>query len=84
MPNRGGSTSGRGRKGKGSLPREVEISKALSLTLRHRAVSDGLKIDKNGYVNLAELVSWFYISLDTAFVCMKRRMFSFDATVADL
>lgn len=56
MPHRGGSSSGR--KGqKGDLPRDVQISKAMSLTLRHRAISDGLKMDKNGYVNVADLVS---------------------------
>ena len=46
------------RKGaKSEQPREVEVSKAMSLTLRHRAVRDGLKLDKNGYVNVADLVS---------------------------
>lgn len=55
MPYRRGSSSGQ--KGKGGLPRDVQVSKAMSLTLRHRAASDGLKMDKNGYVNVAELVS---------------------------
>lgn len=55
MPHRGGSRKGP----KGDPPRDVLISKAMSLTLRHRAVSDGLKMDKNGYVNVADLVSYF-------------------------
>ena len=52
MPRRKGAKGA-----KGELPREVEVSKAMSLTLRHRAVADGLKVDKNGYVNVADLVS---------------------------
>ncbi|KAL8825810.1 MAG: hypothetical protein Q9191_004187 [Dirinaria sp. TL-2023a] len=61
MPQRGGRGRG-GRDGKNSgshLPRDVQVSKALSLTLRHRAQSDGLKMDKHGYVNVAELSRFF-------------------------
>lgn len=54
MPHHGGSRKGP----KGEVPRDVQISKAMSLTLRHRAISDGLKMDKTGYVNVADLVSF--------------------------
>ena len=36
--------------------REVAVSKALSLILRHAAEKEGVKIDSHGYANVAELV----------------------------
>lgn len=61
MPHRGGSRKGP----KGEVPRDVQISKAMSLTLRHRAISDGLKMDKTGYVNVADLVSFLTLGFQS-------------------
>lgn len=36
--------------------REVQISKALSLLLRHRAETEGVKIDTQGYANVKDVV----------------------------
>lgn len=36
--------------------REVTISKALSLLLRHAAEREGLKINSDGYANVADVV----------------------------
>lgn len=36
--------------------REVQISKALSLLLRHAAEKEGLKMDSQGYANVAHVV----------------------------
>lgn len=36
--------------------REVQVSKAMSLVLRHTAEREGLKMDSRGYVNVADLV----------------------------
>lgn len=36
--------------------RPVAISKALSLILRHAAEREGLKIDAQGYANVADVV----------------------------
>jgi 2'-phosphotransferase len=38
------------------MPREVVLSKALSHLLRHSAEKENLKISKEGYVNVADLV----------------------------
>jgi 2'-phosphotransferase len=46
----------RGRGGKGNQSREVTISKALSLLLRHAAEKEGLKMDSQGYANVADVV----------------------------
>ena len=46
----GGSGGGKG------PPREVLVSKALSLVLRHAAEREGVKIDSQGYANVGELV----------------------------
>ena len=54
MPRRGG-----GGKGGAALPRDVQISKAMSWLLRHGAKGEGIKMDANGFVNVADLVSWF-------------------------
>lgn len=55
------SHSGRGRgrgrgEGRSELSREVVVSKALSYILRHAAEREGLKIDRHGYANVADLV----------------------------
>ncbi|KAK2767450.1 tRNA 2'-phosphotransferase 1 [Arachnomyces sp. PD_36] len=55
----GGRGGGKGRGGGGGgLPREVSISKALSYVLRHAAEREGVKIDSQGYANVAELLKW--------------------------
>ncbi|KAL2868038.1 tRNA 2'-phosphotransferase [Aspergillus lucknowensis] len=51
------SRGGRGGGGRGS-GREVAISKALSYALRHAAEREGLKIDSQGYVNVADVLAW--------------------------
>lgn len=38
------------------MPRGVVLSKALSHLLRHSAERENLKISKEGYVNVADLV----------------------------
>lgn len=53
---RGGSRGGRGGGGGGNNE-DRTISKALSLTLRHAAEKEGLKLRSDGYANAAELVS---------------------------
>ena len=45
---------GRGRGG--PLPREVQVSKALSKLLRHSAEKEGLQLDAAGYINLKDVV----------------------------
>lgn len=44
------------RGGRKELSREVKVSKALSLILRHAAEKEGIKIDNQGYANVGELV----------------------------
>ena len=39
---------------------DVVISKALSFTLRHGAVKEGLSIRPDGYVSVADLVSFLF------------------------
>lgn len=36
--------------------RDVQISKALSLLLRHAAEKEGVKMNAEGYVNVADVV----------------------------
>jgi 2'-phosphotransferase len=38
------------------MGREIAISKALSLLLRHAAEKEGVKINAQGYVNVADVV----------------------------
>jgi hypothetical protein len=47
--------AGRGRGG--PMPRDVQVSKALSKLLRHSAEKEGLKLDAAGYINLKDVVS---------------------------
>lgn len=37
--------------------RDVQISKAMSLLLRHAADKEGLKMNPQGYANVADVVS---------------------------
>ena len=55
MPGRRGGGSSRGG-GRPPPSREMTISKAMSFVLRHGAEREGLKLDKDGYANVAELV----------------------------
>lgn len=54
---RGNGPRGRGG-GPGSDPqsRETTISKAASYVLRHGAGKEGVRLDENGYANVADLV----------------------------
>lgn len=54
MPGRRGGGSSRG--GRPPQSREMTVSKAMSFVLRHGAEAEGLKLDENGYANVAELV----------------------------
>jgi hypothetical protein len=47
---------GRGRGG--PMPRDVQVSKALSKLLRHSAEKEGLKLDTAGYINLKDVVGF--------------------------
>lgn len=51
---------GRGGGGKGGpsdpQSRETTISKATSYVLRHGAAKEGVRLDENGYANVADLV----------------------------
>ncbi|KAL4808912.1 KptA family-domain-containing protein [Aspergillus unguis] len=55
--NRGGR-GGRGGRDRKPPTREVQVSKALSLLLRHAAEREGLKIDSRGYANVADVLAW--------------------------
>ncbi|KAH0375625.1 phosphotransferase KptA/Tpt1, partial [Aureobasidium melanogenum] len=46
---------GRGRGG--PMPREVQVSKALSKLLRHSAAKEGLQLDAAGYINLKDVLN---------------------------
>ncbi|KAJ5676257.1 hypothetical protein N7462_009154 [Penicillium macrosclerotiorum] len=45
-------------RGGGHQPREVQVSKALSLLLRHAAEKEGLKMNAQGYANVADVLQW--------------------------
>ena len=42
----------------GGQPRDVQVSKALSLLLRHAAEKEGVKMNAQGYANVADVVSF--------------------------
>lgn len=44
------------------MPRDVQVSKKLSKLLRHDAESEGLKLGKGGYVNLADVVGFLFFN----------------------
>lgn len=49
----------RDRRGRGQgQSREVLISKAMSLLLRHAAEKEGLKMNAQGYASVADVVSY--------------------------
>ncbi|KAF2455844.1 phosphotransferase KptA/Tpt1 [Lineolata rhizophorae] len=52
-----GREGGRGGKGRGSLPRDIVVSKALSKLLRHQAELFGLKLGEGGYVNVKDVLA---------------------------
>lgn len=57
-PKGGKEKRGRGRgHGPGGSSRDVQISKALSLLLRHAAEKEGLKMNAQGYASVADVVS---------------------------
>jgi len=56
MPRPRGRGGGRGEGQREPLPRDVMISKKISYILRHGAEKEGLKLDRNGYANCADLV----------------------------
>ena len=56
---RGGGQSRRG--GGGGKGREVEVSKALSKLLRHRAEDAGVSLDEEGYAPLDRVVSLCFL-----------------------
>ncbi|KAJ5137627.1 hypothetical protein N7476_008307 [Penicillium atrosanguineum] len=62
IPRDGKEKSGRGRgRGRGHgqpMTREVQISKALSLLLRHAAEKEGLKMNTQGYASVADVLQW--------------------------
>ncbi|KKK24857.1 hypothetical protein AOCH_002368 [Aspergillus ochraceoroseus] len=49
---------GEGRGGGGPANRAVAVSKALSFLLRHAAEREGLKMDRHGYANVADVLAW--------------------------
>lgn len=48
---------GRGGRGGGPLPREVQVSKKMSWLLRHNAASQGLKLGPGGFVNVKDALN---------------------------
>lgn len=52
----------RNAKGKGKGGRDVLVSKALSHLLRHAAEKEGIKMDSQGYANVADVVCARYPS----------------------
>ncbi|KAJ5083182.1 hypothetical protein N7456_012609 [Penicillium angulare] len=48
----------RGQNRGGGQSRDVQISKALSLLLRHAAEKEGLKINAQGYANVTDVLQW--------------------------
>ena len=52
-----GRGRGRGRGHGQPMTRDVQISKALSLLLRHAAEKEGLKMNAQGYASVADVVS---------------------------
>lgn len=60
---RGNGPHGRGGRGGGgsdAQSRETTISKATSYVLRHGAAKEGVRLNENGYANVADLVWRFF------------------------
>lgn len=61
------------------MPREVQVSKALSKLLRHSAEKEGLQLDAAGYINLKDVVGLIhavaFLSLKTSYMlaCLTNR-----------
>lgn len=51
----GGRGGGRGQ----GQSRDVQVSKALSLLLRHAAEKEGVKMNAQGYANVADVVCFY-------------------------
>jgi 2'-phosphotransferase len=71
------------------MPREVVLSKALSHLLRHSADRENLKISKEGYVNVADLVRFFlffaYLHLTNQNIQLEaRKIKPLKATLAEI
>lgn len=50
----------KGKRGRGGpVSRDVQISKAMSLLLRHAAEKEGLKMNDQGYANVSDVVCSF-------------------------
>ena len=49
---------GGGSGGKGEPTRRLRVSKAMSWLLRHGAHREGIHIDQQGYVNVADMLEW--------------------------
>lgn len=68
-----------GRARGGPMPREVQVSKALSKLLRHSAEKEGLQLDAAGYINLKDVVGLIhavaFLSLKTSYMlaCLTNR-----------
>ncbi|KAF7715560.1 Uncharacterized protein PECH_000447 [Penicillium ucsense] len=55
------SSQAKGRRGGGrgqGQSRDVQVSKALSLLLRHAAEKEGVKMNAQGYANVADVLQW--------------------------
>lgn len=61
---RGGSSGGGS--SRANMPRDVQVSKALSKLLRHGAEKEGLKLGAGGYINVKDVVSHMHISPNAA------------------
>ena len=55
---RRGGGRGSGGRGQGQS-RDVQVSKALSLLLRHAAEKEGVKMNAQGYANVADVVCFY-------------------------
>lgn len=76
---RGGARAGAGGGARPPQSREKTISKAMSFVLRHGAEKEGLKMDENGYANVAELVCFIVcVFLPFSILLMRKVIFKRD------
>ena len=59
----------RGR-GHGGQSRDVQVSKALSLLLRHAAEKEGLKMNAQGYASVSDVVCSFVTLIECRILTM--------------
>lgn len=59
----------RPRKDRREPSRDVAVSKALSYLLRHAAEREGLKMNSQGYANVADVVCTLGLKIRLATVC---------------